>query len=62
MTEEALNALRALARLPIEDLCDCTSDDSVVFFVGSNGKTAYITVGHVHDARDALALSQHQGN
>ncbi|PDT71695.1 hypothetical protein CO683_00615 [Bradyrhizobium ottawaense] len=57
MTEEALNALRALVRLPIEELADCSSDDSVVFFVGSNGSAAYITVGHVRDAREALKTS-----
>jgi hypothetical protein len=58
-----MSALGALARLPIEDLAvDCTCDDSVVFFVGNNGSTAYINVGHVRDARDALAAISPAGD
>jgi hypothetical protein len=50
MTEQARNALGALARLPIEQFPDET-DDYVLFKMGRDN----ITIGHVRDARAALA-------
>lgn len=49
MTEEATNALKALARLPIPV---SWSDDVVVFEFEGN----QVTAGHVRDASNALAL------
>jgi hypothetical protein len=51
MTEQARNALGALARLPIEQFPDET-DDYVLFKMGRDN---FITIGHVRDARAALA-------
>lgn len=50
MGEEAMNALRALAELPIDDLAGIDDDDSVIYMVGKYT----LTVGHVRDARVAL--------
>jgi hypothetical protein len=50
MTEEAENALKALARLPIRK---SWGDDHIVYELDGQ----FITAGHVRDARTALYMT-----
>lgn len=54
MTEEAINALTALARLPIEEEHPRAPDDRTVLLVGFGESESRLTVGHVRAARAAL--------